>query len=717
MITKILPTNFLFMRSKIFMGLIFSLSFFCAKAQTDTVAEVVQLSDLPLDKLLDVKVVTASGYLQPVSEAPSTITVITAQQIKDRGYEQLEDALRDVPGIDMIHINGYAPTLFYFRGMYGAENLRALLMIDGIVENNILGSNDMAGPVYSLHNVERIEVIWGPASALYGANAFGGVINIITKNGSDINGLHAEKGVGTFNTSFEKLSLGLKKSNYEYSVAGTLYNTDGPKFTNRDPQYHASFVDNAYSLIAAFSYYGKNSKTTIGYRTYNTPMGWGTYANSPTKYLGLPPQGNDNSPVLGILTRDINGQKPGLEDSYLRTAYIQNDFTPNEKLNILSRVTYRETGTGDDSYAYITVDGNRLIRANVTSYSNRIEGELTANYTLSKMHKFSAGIQMYQDNVEQGSRGTTTDTTIYIMNGKDTVTNQNSTFLPRLYDIRTNAGGYFQYVLNTNFLGKTSLTLGARDDYNSYFGNAFSPRVVIVNKPDNVLTFKLQYGNAFRAPTNLEIHGTADTFDLKTEKIRTWEANVIYSPSDNIRLQLNAFDNYLTDIIVLANLTGFNPDKNPGRITVNGLEGSFDMNFSKYISGFLNFTYQDTKGQNLITGVTRSVSAIARTKGNAGVTVHLPDDLLTVSITGNYVGDRPSPITDPYGTVPGYFLTNCVINTGRLFNKGISAGVEVRNVFNETWLDPGFRTADGTVFSTVLEQPGRTVLFKVSLDL
>ena len=65
--------------------------------------------------------------------------------------------------------------------MYGAENLRALLMIDGIVENNILGSNDMAGPAYPLHNVLRIEIVWGPVSALYGENAFGGVINIITK--------------------------------------------------------------------------------------------------------------------------------------------------------------------------------------------------------------------------------------------------------------------------------------------------------------------------------------------------------------------------------------------------------------------------------------------------------------------------------------------------------------------------------------------------------
>src|SRR3984957_19478614 len=238
-------------RPKMFVSCIFLVAPFLLRAQIDSIPGVKRLLGLSMEELMNIKVVTASGYMQTTAEAPSTITVITSQQIAERGYEQLEDALRDVPGIDMIHLNGYAPTLFYFRGMYGAENLRALLMIDGIVENNIIGSNDMAGPAYNLHNVERIEIIWGPASALYGADAFGGVINIITKKGADINGVHAEEGYGTFNTSFTKLSMGLKKSNFEYDISGTLYNTDGPVFANRDPQYDASFVSNANSLIGS----------------------------------------------------------------------------------------------------------------------------------------------------------------------------------------------------------------------------------------------------------------------------------------------------------------------------------------------------------------------------------------------------------------------------------------------------------------------------------
>src|SRR5665213_95856 len=291
------------MRISTFLVFVFLTSASDVYKRQDTASDVKKLLQLSLEELMNIKVVTASGFLQTTAEAPSTITVITSQQIADRGYEQLEDALRDVPGIDMIHLNGYAPTLIYFRGMYGAENLRALLMIDGIVENNIIGSNDMAGPAYSLHNVDKIEIIWGPASALYGADAFGGVIDIITKKGEQINGVKAEKGFGSFNTSFEKLSMGARKSNLEFAVAGTLYSTDGPKFTNRDPQYSGSYVDKAHSFNATGSYYSQKTKTTLGFRTYSTPMGWGTFFNSPTVFLNLPPQGYLNKGVLGIISR------------------------------------------------------------------------------------------------------------------------------------------------------------------------------------------------------------------------------------------------------------------------------------------------------------------------------------------------------------------------------------------------------------------------------
>ena len=184
-------------------------------------------------------------------------------------------------------------------------------------------------------------------------------------------------------------------------------------------------------------------------------------------------------------------------------------------------------------------------------------------------------------------------------------------------------------------MGKTNFTFGGRYDHNSYFGDAVSPRIAIVNQPAKKLTLKFQFGTAFRAPTNLEIHQTppSGNFQLKKEKIRTYEINAIYSLSKNLRLQVNGFRNELTDVIILGNLSGLTPDKNPGVITVNGAESIVDMIVTKNISGFLNFTYQDSRGKNLITHNSGKVPGVAKVKGNAGITMHV-DDLFTISLTG-----------------------------------------------------------------------------------
>jgi outer membrane receptor for ferrienterochelin and colicins len=703
------------MRNKLIIVFFLGLFPILLQAQRDTV-DVNRLLDLSLEDLMNIKVVTASGYMQTTSEAPSTIQVITSKQITERGYEQLEDALRDIPGIDMIHINGYAPTFIYFRGMYGAENLRALLMIDGIAENNLIGSNDMAGPAYSMHNVDRIEVIWGPASALYGANAFGGVINIITKKGGDINGFRYEKGFGSFNTSVDKLMFGINRSNFDIAISGSLYSTDGPVFKNRDPNYRASYVDRAYSLNATISYSTKRSKYTFGGRIYNTPMGWGTFLNSPTVLLGLPSQGYGNTGVIGLIARDVRGERSGLEEPYARTFYLQHDLKASPRLNVLTRLIYRETGISERSYAYITVNGTRLYRVPTTNFSNRIGGEIGLNYTNNKKYQFSGGVQFFQDNIEHGNRATVFDTTIYFLDGRDTLQGLSSTFQQRAFDIRNTFGSYAQFMWNTKFLRKTSFTFGLRYDINNYYGNPLSPRIAVVSQPTDKFTFKLMFGRAFRAPTNTEIIQAPATFKLETEKINTYEVNLLYQFSPQVHAQINGFRNVLTDVIFLTTLVNLQQNKNPGKITVNGLEAKLDVNFTKAVSGFINFTYQDAVSKNMVTGTSRGTSAVAKLKSNFGVSLYVKE-LFTFAVTNNWVGKREVQITNPYGPVDGYFLTNCSLTTERFFKNRISASVTVRNLFNVKYLDPGFRSADGAIYSTVLEQPGINGLFKICLNL
>lgn len=701
------------MRNKLFAFVILLAVPLLTRAQTDSLSNLLGLS---LEDLMNVKVITASGYMQSTTEAPSTIQVITDKEIADRGYEQLEDALRDIPGIDMIHLNGYVPTLIYFRGMYGAENLRALLLIDGVPENNIIGSNDMAGPAYSLHNVKRIEVIWGPASALYGANAFGGVINIITRKGVDIDGFQFEKGIGSFNTSTTKVMYGVNRSGFDISVSGSLYSTDGPKFTNRDPNYSASYVDRAYSLNAALSYAFKRSTFTLGARVYNTPMGYGTFLNSPTVFLGLPSQGYGNSGVIGLIARDVRGERSGLQETYNRTFFLQDDIRLSHKLSMLGRIFYKETGISERSYAYITIDGTKLYRVPTANYSNRIGGEMSLNYDHSTRLKFSGGLQFFQENIEHGNRGSNLDTTIYFLDGRDTLLGLFSTFKPRVYDIRNNFGSHAQITWNTRFLKKTSFTIGARYDVNTYYGNPLSPRIAVISQPTSKFSFKLIFGRAFRAPTNTEINQAPQNFKLKTEKINTYEVNLMYQFLPQLMGQLNGFRNELTDVIFLTNLVNLTQNKNPGKFTITGVEAKLNFNFTRTFSSFFNFTYQDAMGKNLVTAQTGTLPGIAKFKANLGFDARIKN-LFSVSVTNNWVGERTVPRTDPYGPVDGYFLTNLSLTSEKFFKNRLSVAFTLRNVFDVQYLDPGIRYADGMIYSTVLEQQGINGLLKIKVDL
>ncbi len=96
---------------KILPALVFIVVSYNARAQNDSIQNLTKLANLSLEELMNMKVATASGIRQTIAEAPSTI--ITAQQIADRGYEQLEDALRNIPGIEVVYDNGHVPTLIF----------------------------------------------------------------------------------------------------------------------------------------------------------------------------------------------------------------------------------------------------------------------------------------------------------------------------------------------------------------------------------------------------------------------------------------------------------------------------------------------------------------------------------------------------------------------------------------------------------------------------
>src|SRR5262249_20998284 len=139
------------------------------------------LQDLSLEQLMAVPVTTASNVDEKLADAPAAMIVITRDEMEARGYNQLGDLFDDLPGMDVVRPYGDNWVLSYWRGFRGEVAAPFLLMVDGQPVNS-LHYLDVDVPLTSLplSAIERVEIVQGPASSVYGPNAFMGVINVIT---------------------------------------------------------------------------------------------------------------------------------------------------------------------------------------------------------------------------------------------------------------------------------------------------------------------------------------------------------------------------------------------------------------------------------------------------------------------------------------------------------------------------------------------------------
>lgn len=237
---------------KIILSLIGVFLFVCAYSQNDS-TNLDNLFDLSLEELMDIEVVSVSKSSESVLQAPQTIIVITEEEIKRRGYIDLEQLLHDLPGFDISRGNGTQYSQIYQRGYRSKNTERTSFQIDGVEENDIWSNSVWLSRQYPLSNVKRVEIIYGPASTVYGANAFLGVINIVTKNAKDIIpkdkhvGVEAQASYGSWNTWYTDVSVAGKVKNVSLMVTGRVYQSDEMDLSGYDDwDYDLSGYDLAF---------------------------------------------------------------------------------------------------------------------------------------------------------------------------------------------------------------------------------------------------------------------------------------------------------------------------------------------------------------------------------------------------------------------------------------------------------------------------------------
>ncbi len=221
---------------------------------------------------MDEPVVTASRFSQPSSQAPSTVMVVTSKMIKERGYKCLVDVLEDLPGFDIQkHIGGQAGgTYIIQRGLWG--NNKLLVLKDGIRLNPENGSNLVYGNQLSLGDLKQIEIMYGPSSAIYGADAYAGIINLITKEVKNPKHLEMEISGGNADTMEGHLLIQAKP--FEDSFIHLYVHGFGSNgFDLRDIYYHYHYH---HPLLGRTHYYNPDETFDIPERDWDMSLkaGW-----------------------------------------------------------------------------------------------------------------------------------------------------------------------------------------------------------------------------------------------------------------------------------------------------------------------------------------------------------------------------------------------------------------------------------------------------------
>jgi iron complex outermembrane receptor protein len=206
----------------------------CAHAaETKTNKNSADLTSLSLEALMNIEVPTVSGaskFEQKVTEAPSSVTIITADEIKRYGYRTLADILQSVQGFYVSYDRNYS--FLGSRGMnLGDSNSRILLLVNGHRINNNLTDGAAIGTdfILDVDLIDHVEIIRGPSAVLYGNNAFFGVINVITRQGKQLNGAEVSGEYGSYDTYKGRVTYGnLFTNGVQLLLSGTYYDSAGP---------------------------------------------------------------------------------------------------------------------------------------------------------------------------------------------------------------------------------------------------------------------------------------------------------------------------------------------------------------------------------------------------------------------------------------------------------------------------------------------------------
>lgn len=476
----------------------------------------------------------ASGSKQPIARAPSVATVVTAEDIAAIGASDLDEVLETVPGLHVARSPlGYDP-IYTIRGIYTQYNPQVLMLVNGIPITGVtFGDRSNIWGGMPVENIARIEVIRGPGSALYGADAFAGVINIITKTSSDINGTQLGLRVGSFNSRDAWMQYGGNLGGFDSAAYLQVGHTDGShQIITAD-----ALSGTPYSLAPGPVNLGRNTidgRIDLSRDKWRLRAGFQQRNNVETGAgvaSALDPAGkNFGERVSTDLTYQDKNFAPDL-DVTAQTSY----FYIYEKSDLVLYPPGTDLGTGPFP------DG---VIGNPDKWERHLRFNLSAVYTRLQKHKLRFGTGTQNDDLYR-----TEETNNYSTGSPGPVIEVTPFLLP--HSRRVN---YVYAQDEWAFTKDWYLTAGVRRDHYSDFGSTTNPRLALVWETAYNLTSKLLYGRAFRPPSFSELYNTTNPVlignpNLKPETNQSTELAFSWQATSTLQANLNLFHYLWKDIL------------------------------------------------------------------------------------------------------------------------------------------------------------------------
>jgi len=494
---------------------------------------------------LEDMVITASRVPTQKVDTPADISVITKEEIADQNYASASDALRAIPGVNVLGSGAKGSSMGQDKILLNGDE-RVLVLVDGRRMNLGSSGNSSADWLPPVNAIERIEVLKGGGSALYGTDAVGGVINVIMKKGSEIgNHVTVKAAGGSWNAEQYAISAsGSTDSGLGLIVSATKERRGEYKFKNANGKSQLlknSGYDDTGVIVKLDQKVGEDNRIGVNFEHINAEGG------SPFGYSGF-----------------------GNTDSHKR---ISN--------NVALRYDWNESS---DERGYVQVYKNYQHAhfrspdaGNQSNFTDSTMGiEAQQNFKFSDTDELTVGLEYYKTTVDNAA----------LYAGKRDINNK-AIFAENRWE----------------FAPSWQLNAGLRYDHHSKYGSEFTPKVALNKKFDENSNAYLSWGRVFNAPTTDDLYwyqpgwGMFGNPDLKAEKGNVWTLGGNTKLGDKTTLSGSIFYSDIDDAIgwLYDSTTYQSKAVNINKEKRRGLEVSLNHDFDDNLSAYASYTYVQVK--------------------------------------------------------------------------------------------------------------------------